>query len=107
MGFGKRKVKKDDHADNENDKKSVDKSHSGNSSTDNINSVCNTLNNNVKQKTYGFMKKTRDKSSGLLFGQTKEEKLKLYIYNLKLLHPNMPKFWAKKEIDKFKKKFNI
>ena len=108
MGFGKRKVKKGDHANDENNKKSVDKSHSDNSGIDDINSVCNTSDNNIKQKrTYGFMKKGGGKSSGLLFGQTKEEKLKLYIYNLKLLRPNMPVFWQQKEIDKFKKKFDI
>ena len=59
------------------------------------------------KKTYSFMKKTGSKSLGLLFGKTKEEKLELFIKNIKIIHPNMPDFWLQKVIENFKKKFNI
>jgi hypothetical protein len=115
MSFGKRavRVKKDVSEDSGNAKKSINKSDSVSSNNNSISSNDNISNISVKQKktkpkkTYGFMKKTSSKSSGLLFGQTKEEKLELFIKNTKIIHPNMPNFWLQKEINKFKKKFNI
>ena len=110
MSFGKRavRVKKDVSKYSGNAEKSICKSNSIDSRDNNINNNDNTSDIGVKpKKTYSFTKKTGSKSSGLLFGKTKEEKLKLYIYNLKLLHPNMPNFWLDKVIENFKKKFDI
>ena len=60
-------------------------------------------------KASNFIKKiNKNKGSNLLlFGETKEEKLKLFIMNMKIINPNIPDFWLKKDIDKFKKKFNM
>lgn len=108
MSFGKRKVKKDVVKDSGNTKKIDNKNSSNHCNNNNINSDDNTSNVSIKpKKTYSFMKKTGSKSSGLLFGKTKEEKLELFIENIKVIHPNMPDFWLQKEVDKFKKKFNI
>ena len=110
MGFGKRlvKVKEDVSDDSRNAKKFINKRDSVNSNDNNVNNNDNTSDIRVKpKKTYNFMKKTSSKSSGLLFGQTKEQKLKLFIKNTKIIHPNIPDFWLEKEVDKFKKKFNI
>ena len=110
MGFGKRlvKVKEDVSDDSRNAKKFINKRDSVNSNDNNVNNNDNTSDIRVKpKKTYNFMKKTSSKSSGLLFGQTKEEKLELFIKNIKIIHPNIPDFWLEKEVDKFKKKFDI
>ena len=108
MSFGKRKVKKDVVKDSENTKKIDNKNDSSHCDNSSVNSDDNTFDISVKpKKTYNFMKKTSSKSSGLLFGQTKEQKLKLFIKNTKIIHPNIPDFWLEKEVDKFKKKFNI
>ena len=115
MSFGKRapRVKKDVSKDSGNAEKSINKSDSVSSNNSSINSDDNTSVANIKQnkvkskKAYNFMKKISNKSSGLLFGQTKEEKLELFIKNTKIIHPNMPNFWLQKEVNKFKKKFNI
>ncbi len=102
------KVKKDVSENSRNAENSTHKSNSVGSNDNNVNNNDNTSDISIKpKKIYNFMKKTNNKSSGLLFGQTKEEKLKLYIYNLKLLHPNMPNFWLDKVIENFKKKFDI
>lgn len=60
-------------------------------------------------KASNFINKiNKNKGSNLLlFGRTKEEKLKLFITNIKIINPNIPDFWLKKDIDKFKKKFNM
>ena len=124
--FGKRVIKKDEpkkvrkevYNDSGNVKRSINKNDSVNGSSNNINNNDNTSDIGINQnkvnqdkvkpkKTYGFMKKTSSKSSGLLFGQTKEEKLELFIKNTKIIHPNIPNFWLQKDIEKFKKKFNI
>ena len=110
MGFGKRlvKVKEDVSDDSRNAKKFINKRDSVNSNDNNVNNNDNTSDIRVKpKKTYNFMKKTCSKSSGLLFGQTKEQKLELFIKNIKIIHPNIPDFWLEKEVDKFKKKFDI
>ena len=121
MGFGKRKEKENKNEskrsetikkDNE---KNINKNNSTNSDTVDIDNCCSAFNNNVKHKVgkqnraVNFRKKL-GKSKGsniLLFGQTKEEKLELFINNIKIMNPNMPDFWLQKEIDKFKKKFNM
>ena len=110
MSFGKRavRVEKDAGKDSGNTENSIHKSNSVNGDNNSIGGDDNTSNHNVKpKKTYGFMKKISIKSSGLLFGQTKEEKLELFIKNIKIIHPNMPDFWLQKVIENFKKKFNI
>ena len=110
MSFGKRavRIKKDVGKDSENTETSIHKSNSVNSNNNSISGNDNTSDIGVKsKKTYGFMKKTNNKSSGLLFGQTKEEKLELFIKNIKMIHPNMPDFWLQKVIENFKNKFNI
>ena len=107
MSFGKRKVKKDVVKDSENTKKIDNKNDSSHCNNSSVNSDDNTSDVSVKpKKTYNFMKKTNNKSSGLLFGQTKEEKLELFIKNIKIIHPNMPDFWLQKVIENFKKKFD-
>ena len=106
MSFGKRKVKKD--VSDRNTKKAIDKSNSVGSNDNSVNNNDSISDHSVKsKKTYNFMKKTSSKSSGLLFDQTKEEKLELFIKNIKIIHPNIPKFWLQKIIDNFKKKFDI
>ena len=107
MGFGKRKVKKDVVKDSGNTKKNDSKNGSDHCNNGSVNSDDNTSDICVKpKKKYNFMKKTNNKSSGLLFGQTKEEKLELFIKNIKIIHPNMPDFWLQKVIENFKKKFD-
>lgn len=56
-----------------------------------------------------FLKKSSkgNISNILLFKQTKEQKLELFIGNLKVSHPTMPDFWQQNEISKFKEKFNM
>ena len=110
MSFGKRavRVEKDVSEDSGNTENSIYKSNSVNSNNNGISGNDNTFDIVVKpKKTYGFMKKISIKSSGLLFGQTKEEKLELFIKNIKMIHPNTPDFWLQKVIENFKKKFNI
>ena len=108
MSFGKRKVKKDVVKDSENTKKIDNKNDSSHCNNSSVNSDDNTSDVSVKpKKKYNFMKKTNNKSLGLLFGQTKEEKLELFIKNIKIIHPNMPNFWLQKVIENFKKKFDI
>lgn len=108
MGFGKKKVKKDVIKNSGNTKKSDSKSNSVHRGSNSINSSHSVPSNSIKQKkTYNFMKKTSNKNSILLFGMEKEEKLELFIKNMKIIHPRMSDFWLKKEIEKFKKKFNI
>lgn len=113
MGFGRKKEKKG----NENDSKHSEVSKETVSKNNNIDSNDNSINNsggivgdNLKQKRAArFIRKLSKKNSSqvLLFGKTKEEKLEQFIENIKIIHPNMPKFWLQKEIDKFKKKFKM
>ena len=77
------------------------------SSSDNNNSSSNIIDSSVKASSFLKRKGKSKKSDVLLFGMTKEEKLKLFVGNIKIIHPRMPKFWLQLEIDKFKKKFNI
>lgn len=117
MGFGKRKEKKGNkdetkHSENidKNNKRSNSKTSSSNCNSNSNNSGCHTPNISIKQKrASGFIRKIgKGKTSNiLLFAQTKEEKLEQFIKNMNIIHPNMPRFWQQKDIDKFKKRFNI
>jgi len=121
MAFGKRveKVRKDVSKHSEAVDKVSEKVSSENSSVHNsdnsVDSSDNVSDSNVKQKKVknqrasSFLKKISKskKPDVLLFGQTKEEKLELFIKNIKIIHPNIPKFWLQREVEKFKRKFNI
>jgi len=68
----------------------------------------NTRSNKVNKTDFlKHIKKNKKSSDILLFGLSKEEKLELFINNLKLLHSGIPDFWFNKEVSEFKKKFNM
>ena len=113
MTFGKRvkKVRKNVSKDDKTVDKAIEKvsgeDNSVNSSSDNNNSSSNIIDSSVKASSFLKRKGKSKKSNMLLFGMTKEEKLELFIRNIKIIHPGIPEFWLQKEIQKFKKKFNI
>ena len=113
MGFGKRAPKKEYSKNVVENSGNTEKSNSNIGSNININTddniVIDSLKAEKRKKASDFLKKISKKSSSnvLLFNVTKRQKLKQFINNLKILHPNMPEFWLNIEIKKFKKKFNI
>ena len=116
MSFGKRAVRVKKDVSSENTKKIDNKNDSSHGNNSSINSNDSISDHSVKQnktkkqsKKTSFLKKiSKNKTSNiLLFNMTKEEKLKQFIKNIKIIHPNIPDFWLQKETEKFKKKFGI
>ena len=87
--------------------------HNGNNSTytnRGSNDIINADTRSSKVNASDFLKhinKRKKSSSVLLFGLSKEEKLDLFVNNLKSLHRGIPDFWLNKEVSEFKKKFDI